>query len=179
VPTHNFCGSPAATLLRSADTGGTDLQPDDRHQQHQRQQPNQTIVNNGIEPQKITSITRTDIHPLTIRETDGSRHARPTTWARWPDALGESQTIQRKISASEQPNWLALHRANCAAIAIIRFVGSPYQPQNNIAADNYSENNNHPRNNHNPATALPVQPSPHPIVGSPYQPQNNVAAKQF
>jgi hypothetical protein len=106
---------------------------------------NQTIVNNGIEPQKIMSVTQTQIHPLAIRDSatpvargeqvgrDGrTLFVNRTRFTRNPTA--SNNKIGSPYTAPAQPSQNPV-------------VGSPYAPQNNFAHNNHSGNNNDPANN--------------------------------
>jgi len=116
---------------------------------------NRNFINHGIDPGRITAVTRTEIHPVVIRDATG------------PGAHGErfgrdNRTLivnRPHFSDNPQPpNRGGSPRASSPSPA----VGSPYQPPRN---GNQNDNNLQPRRN---------QPAPVGSgIGSPYQPPRN------
>jgi hypothetical protein len=108
---------------------------------------NRNFVNHGIDPERITAVTRTEIHPIAIRET--------TT----PVARGEQLGRDGRTLMVNRPHFAdnpspsnrgtVPHAAPPSAV-----VGSPYQPSHNG-----NENNNSQARRNQPAPPTPTPPT--------------------
>jgi hypothetical protein len=108
---------------------------------------NRNFVNHGIDPERITAVTRKEIHPIAIRET--------TT----PVARGEQLGRDGRTLIVNRPHFAdnpspsnrgtGPHAALPSAV-----VGSPYQPSHN----GNENNNSQPRRNQ-PAPPTPTPPT--------------------
>jgi hypothetical protein len=125
---------------------------------------NRNFINHGIEPERITAVTRREIHPIAIRET--------TTRAARGEQLGrDGRTLMvNRPHFTDNPSPSMNRGESPRNPPVARpGVGSPYQPPNNSRNDNAQP----PRRNQ-PTAPTPGQPqSSRPTIGSPYQPPNN------
>ncbi len=150
VPTGNFCDphpwryrvAPAqVTQVYNQTTVINNFNVDSR---------SRVFVNNGIAPERITAVTRTEIHPITIRET--------TT----PVARGEQLGRDGRTLMVNRPHFTdnpppAMNRGEPAHNAPVAqpVARSPHQPPNN-----YGNNNAQPQPRYQPAAPAPLMGQP-------------------
>jgi hypothetical protein len=96
---------------------------------------NQTIVNTGIEPQKITSVTRTQIHPLTIRDS-----ATPVAHGEQVGRDGQTLFVNRAHFTGNPNNKIGSPHTAAVQPSTQPMIGSPYLAQNNFGRNNRSWN---------------------------------------
>jgi hypothetical protein len=116
---------------------------------------NRNFINHGIDPGRITAVTRTEIHPVAIHDSTG-----PISRGEQLGRDGRTLTVNRPhfTDNPQPPNRGGSPRASSPSPA----VGSPYQPPRN---SNQNDNNLQPRRN---------QPAPVSSgIGSPSQPPRN------
>jgi len=122
---------------------------------------NRNFINHGIDPGRITAVSRTEIHPVAIRE------------ATAPIARGEQLGRDGRTLMVNRPNFTANPRpagrgALPPAAPPSPAMGSPYQPQPSNGNEN---NNSQPPRRYQPATPAQTpgqrQISPDTTPGSP------------
>ena len=107
---------------------------------------NRDFINHGIDPGKITAVTRTEIHPVAIRETAT------------PVARGEQLGRDGRTLMVNRPNFAdhpspSVNRGEMPpASSPSPAAGSPYQPSHN----GYGNYNSQPPNRYQPATPTPA-----------------------
>ena len=161
VPTRNFC-DPHPRLYRA--------QPREVTQIFSRttiinnfdvDRGNRNFINHGIDPGRITAVTRTEIHPVAIRE------------ATAPIARGEQLGRDGRTLMVNRPNFTANPRPAGRgtlppAAPPSPAMGNPYQPQPSNGNEN---NNSQPPRRYQPATPAQTpgqrQISPDTTPGSP------------
>jgi hypothetical protein len=112
---------------------------------------NNTIVNTGIAPEHITTVTRTPIHQVEIRET--------TTHV----PRGEQFTRDNRTLNINRPNFISAPVESLHQGIVPRPLhGTPNPPQNNFQQQPLNQN---PR----PAPSVSVPPVHNPQVGAPVQ----------
>lgn len=122
---------------------------------------NRTFINHGIDPERITAVTRTEIHPVAIRDATG-----PVARGEQLGRDGRTLVVSRPHFTDNPPSSMnrgELPRATSPA----PMVGSAYQaPRNGYENNNSSAPyNNHPA----PGGPEPVYPNQPPHNGN----QNN------
>ena len=145
VPTRSFCdphpwryrvGPREVTQIYSRTTVINNFDVDSR---------NRAFINHGIAPERITAVTRTEIHPVAIRDTTG------------PVARGEQLGRDGRTLIVNRPHFAdnpspSNRGAGPRATPPSPVVGSPYQPLRNANENNNSQ----PPNRYQPAPPTPA-----------------------
>ena len=145
VPTKNFCDphprryrveSQDAAQIYSRTTVINNFDVDRR---------SRDFINHGIDPGRITAVTRTEIHPVAIRETTS-----PVPRREQLGRDGRTLTVNRpRFNDNAQPSMNRSVSPRPAPVG--PEIGSPYQPPNN-----------HENNNPQPRHDQPAPPTPMP-----------------
>jgi hypothetical protein len=146
VPTRNFCdphlrlyrvGPGAVAQIYSRTTVINNFDVDGR---------NRAFINHGIAPERITAVTRTEIHPVSIRDTTG-----PVARGEQLGRDGRTLIVNRPHFADNPPPS-PNRGAGPRTAPPSPVVGSPYQPLRNANENNNSQ----PPNRYQPAPPTPA-----------------------
>jgi hypothetical protein len=160
VPTRNFCDphprryrveSREAAQIYNHTTVINNFNLDSR---------SRTFINHGIDPERITAVTRTEIHPVAIHNT-----TRPVARGEQLGRDGRTLIVNRPHFTDNPPQSnrdVPPHNPPVARPVI----GSPYQPPNNHGNDN-----SQPQQHYQPA-------APTPLLGQPQAPRGGTFGSQ-
>lgn len=111
---------------------------------------NRTYINGGIPPEKITAVTRTEIHPITIRET-----TMPVARGEQLGRDGRTLMVNRPHFADNSSPTMNRGESSPRPSSPSPVVGIPYQPSY------YGNGNNNPPppGRYQPVSSTPTQPA--------------------